>query len=41
MARGEIPILHIIHDNVSARKFYERLGFTVHRETAVCVVTRH
>jgi GNAT superfamily N-acetyltransferase len=31
MARGETPFLHVAESNVSAKRVYERLGFTVRR----------
>ncbi|MDX1934623.1 MAG: GNAT family N-acetyltransferase [Capsulimonadales bacterium] len=37
-ARGEIPFLHVMRDNVRARLMYERLGFEYYRESVVRVV---
>ncbi len=38
--RGETPFLHVMRDNVAARKLYEKMGFRYHRETVVRVVCR-
>jgi ribosomal protein S18 acetylase RimI-like enzyme len=40
MLRGETPFLHVMRDNVTARGLYERMGFRVHRESIVRVVSR-
>jgi GNAT superfamily N-acetyltransferase len=40
LQRSEIPFLHVMRDNTSARQLYERLGFTVYRESVVRVVSR-
>ena len=38
--RGETPFLHVMRDNGSARALYERMGFRIHRESAVRVVAK-
>jgi len=38
--RGETPFLHVMRDNVGARRTYERMGFRHYRETVVRVVSR-
>ena len=40
MRRGETPFLHVMSDNVGARRLYERMGFRDYRETVVRVVSR-
>jgi GNAT superfamily N-acetyltransferase len=40
MQRGETPFLHVMSDNVHARRLYERMGFRFHQEVAVRVVSR-
>lgn len=40
LRRGETPFLHVMRDNVSAHRFYERLGFRNHCEPVVRVVAR-
>ena len=40
MQRSETPCLHVMHDNVNARRLYERMGFRNFRETVVRVVAR-
>ena len=37
--RNETPFLHVMHDNIGARRLYERMGFRNYRETVVRVVT--
>ena len=37
VARGEVPILHVTHDN-PARRVYERLGFRVRRDVEFAVL---
>ena len=39
MQRGEIPFLHVMHDNSVAHQFYERMGFRDYRESVVRVVS--
>ena len=38
LARGEIPFLHVMSANATARRLYERLGFRVYHEQVVRVV---
>jgi ribosomal protein S18 acetylase RimI-like enzyme len=38
--RGEIPLLHVLRDNVTAFGLYERMGFRVRRESLLRVVAR-
>ena len=40
LGRGEIPILHVMSDNIVARRLYSRLGFSDYHERAVRVVSR-
>lgn len=40
LERGETPLLHVMSNNTSARTLYERMGFEVHRECPVRVMTR-
>ncbi len=40
LARQQVPFLHVMHGNDSARRIYERAGFRVHSELVVRVVTR-
>jgi GNAT superfamily N-acetyltransferase len=40
MERGETPFLHVMSDNLHARRLYERMGFRFHQEVAVRVVSR-
>lgn len=40
LQRGQTPFLHVMCDNVIARRIYERAGFRVHRDSPVRVVTR-
>jgi GNAT superfamily N-acetyltransferase len=40
IARAETPFLHVMRDNESARRVYERIGFGNYRETVVRVVSR-
>jgi ribosomal protein S18 acetylase RimI-like enzyme len=39
MWRSESPFLHVMRDNVGARRLYERMGFRNYRETVVRVVS--
>jgi GNAT superfamily N-acetyltransferase len=41
MQRGETPVLHVMRDNPTARRLYERMGFRNHAETVVRVVSRY
>ena len=38
--RGQIPFLHVMRDNVHARQLYERMGFRLHQEVPLRVVSR-
>ena len=40
LRRGETPFLHVMRENVAARRLYERMGFRVYREAVVRVVAR-
>ena len=40
MGRGEQPFLHVMRDNAGARQLYERMGFRVHGEPRVRVISR-
>lgn len=40
MARGAIPVLHVISHNAVAHGLYERMGFRTHRESPVRMVAR-
>ena len=40
MERGQIPFLHVMRDNVHAREVYARMGFRLHQEVALRVVSR-
>ena len=40
MQRGQAPFLHVMRDNVHARRLYERMGFRFHQEVALRVVSR-
>jgi len=39
LARGQIPFLHVMSANATARRLYERMGFRRHQQMAVRVVT--
>jgi GNAT superfamily N-acetyltransferase len=39
LARGETPFLHVMRDNVGARRLYARMGFRDHCETVVRVIS--
>ena len=39
MTRGETPFLHVMRDNAAARDLYERMGFRIHRESVVRVIS--
>lgn len=38
LARRQVPFLHVMSANATARRLYERLGFRVHHEQVVRVV---
>jgi len=38
MQRGETPFLHVLHDNHGARRLYQRMGFSDHRQDVIRVV---
>ena len=38
--RGETPCLHVMRDNSSAWRLYERMGFRLHRESVVRVISK-
>lgn len=40
MQRGEMPFLHVMRDNSNAHRLYERMGFRVHQEAVVRVISR-
>ncbi len=40
MQRNEIPFLHVMRDNSSAHRLYQRMGFRDYRETVLRVVSR-
>lgn len=40
LGRAEVPFLHVLRDNASARALYARLGFEDYRETVIRVVSR-
>ena len=40
MRRGETPFLHVMRDNENAHRLYRRMGFRVHQEPVVRVVSR-
>ena len=40
MQRGQVPFLHVMRDNVHAREIYARMGFRLHQEVALRVVSR-
>ena len=40
MRRGEVPVLHVMQGNAGARRIYERMGFRVHSEPVVRVISR-
>jgi len=39
MQRNETPFLHVMRDNTSARRLYERMGFRNYRESVVRVLS--
>ena len=40
LQRGETPFLHVMQDNVQARRIYERMGFRHHQEVTLRIVSR-
>jgi GNAT superfamily N-acetyltransferase len=40
MQRGETPFLHVMRDNIGARRLYARMGFEDYREVVVRVIAR-
>jgi len=40
LRRGEIPFLHVMSVNATARRLYERLGFRNYHETVVRIIAR-
>jgi ribosomal protein S18 acetylase RimI-like enzyme len=38
--RKQTPFLHVMHDNIHARRLYERMGFRHHQEVVLRVVSR-
>lgn len=40
MERGQLPFLHVMRDNVHAREVYARMGFRLHQEIPLRVVSR-
>jgi ribosomal protein S18 acetylase RimI-like enzyme len=40
LCRNETPFLHVMKNNVNARRLYERMGFRDYRETTVRVIAR-
>ena len=40
LARGQVPFLHVMSDNHSARRLYERMGFRHHQGLPVRVMSR-
>jgi GNAT superfamily N-acetyltransferase len=40
LQRNEIPFLHVMRDNASAHRLYQRMGFRDYRETVVRVISR-
>ena len=38
--RNQTPFLHVMHDNIHARRLYERMGFRHHQEVVLRVVSR-
>jgi predicted GNAT family acetyltransferase len=39
MQRHEVPFLHVMHDNASAHRLYQRMGFRDYRESVVRVIS--
>jgi GNAT superfamily N-acetyltransferase len=40
MQRGETPCLHVMRDNRQAARLYQRMGFRLHRESVVRVISK-
>jgi ribosomal protein S18 acetylase RimI-like enzyme len=40
MQRNQTPFLHVMRDNLPARRVYERMGFRLHQEVALRIVSR-
>ena len=40
MQRHETPFLHVMSDNINARRIYERMGFRYYQETVIRVLSR-
>jgi ribosomal protein S18 acetylase RimI-like enzyme len=40
LQRGQTPFLHVMRDNAHARQLYERMGFRLHQERPLRVVSR-
>lgn len=40
MQRNETPFLHVMRDNIGARRLYEKMGFRNYRESVVRVISR-
>jgi len=40
LRRNQTPFLHVMHDNLHARRLYERMGFRHHQDMVVRVVSR-
>jgi ribosomal protein S18 acetylase RimI-like enzyme len=39
LLRNEVPFLHVMRENASAQRLYERLGFRTYRESVIRVVS--
>lgn len=40
LQRGELPFLHVMHDNDVAVGLYKRMGFSIYKESIVRVISR-
>ena len=40
LRRGQLPFLHVVRENQTARAIYQRMGFREYRESAVRIVAR-
>jgi predicted GNAT family acetyltransferase len=38
LARGELPFLHVMADNVEAHRLYLGMGFVDHQESAIRII---